>query len=148
MAEESWTKAFNEAYIDLHAAYLALTQLRHLRKGTREEVVSRELGKKDLFGIGNVPADEAIKKWNGIWEKNQNQDQMARVMACITECMQNHWKSWAAFMELCPPDMKKFKIAVPFDGYLLTATTVQRSTLEDRARVLREALDRRARGET
>jgi hypothetical protein len=147
MDDARWRKAFNEAYVDLHAAYLGLTRLRHLRRNSPREVVDREMEKEDIFGIGNMPAAEARAKWAGIWEKAKETDPMARVMACITACMQNHWASWAAFMDLCPPDLRKFKITVPFESYLLTATTVTRSTLETRARALREALDRRTRGE-
>jgi hypothetical protein len=147
MDKEHWPTAFHDAYVDLHAAYLALTRLRHLRRGSPEEVVRRDMEKDDLFGIGDVPAGEARKKWEGIWQKNVQADAMARVMACVAECMQEHWKSWAPFMDQCPEDLRKFKISVPFDAYLLTATTVSRSTIEKRARVLREALDRRARGQ-
>lgn len=144
---DSWVTAFQEAYVDLHVAYMALQRMRHERKQSPADVVERELAKRDPFGLKQVPGDAAIRKWAGIWEKNANANLMAHIMGCVTESMQNHWHSWAAFMDLCPPDLKKFKIAVPFDDYLLTATTVQRSTLEKRARVLAEARDRHARGE-
>ncbi len=146
MASESWVRIFQEAYIDVHTAYIALQRLRHLRKNTSAEVMQRDLEKKDPFGLGKVPGDEAVKKWSSIWEENEHDNPMARAMACVTACMQNHWKSWSAFMDLCPPDLKKHKISVPFDDYLLTATTVSRSTLETRARVLAEARDRHLKG--
>jgi hypothetical protein len=143
---DRWHETFHNAYVDLHVAYITLQRMRHERKQSPPDVIERDLGKKDPFGLGAVPGDAALLRWEALWEKTQNDNAMARIMACVTEAMQDHWQSWSAFMEHVPDDLKKFKIAVPFDDYLLTATTVSRSTLEKRAQVLAEARDRRARG--
>ena len=65
----------------------------------------------------------------------------------VAEAQQNHWKSWTAFMDKCPPEFGKFKINVPIDEYKMTATTVTRDTMMQRAKVLGKAWTLRVKGE-
>ncbi|MHC4601088.1 MAG: hypothetical protein ACYS47_19005 [Planctomycetota bacterium] len=146
MAKGSFYKAFRDAYIDLHVAYLALLRMRHARKDSLELVVKKDMENVDPFHMQSPAGPDAVKKWNAIWAGNDNIEPMARAMACVTETMARHWKSWSAFMDLCDPDLKKFKIDVPFDSYMLTATTISRGTLEKRARVLKEGWKRHVKG--
>ncbi|MHC4777558.1 MAG: hypothetical protein ACYTFG_03155 [Planctomycetota bacterium] len=139
MTEGSWISRWREAYIDLHVAYLAVVRMRNMRKQASSELTQRDMFNKDPFYMEGAPGEEAVQKWQELWKKNQSENEMSQTMACVSESMQEHWKSWAAFMELCPDEMKKSKISVPFDDYLMTATTVSRSTLESRAKALAEA---------
>ena len=49
-------------------------------------------------------------------------------------------------MDLCPPDIRKFKIDMPQTTFV-TSTAVSRGSLEKRARVLAEAWKRHIKGE-
>ncbi|MHC5039132.1 MAG: hypothetical protein ACYTHM_17625 [Planctomycetota bacterium] len=147
MTTESWIRLWREAYIDLHTAYLALMRMRHQRKNSPADLIEKDMKQLNPFYMDGALGGEAVEKWMKIWEENQHDNEAARIMACVTATMQNHWQSWAAFMERCPPDLKKFKISVPFDSYLLTATTVSRSTLEKRAEALAQARERHLKGD-
>ena len=144
---EGWVTRWKAAYVDLHVAYLALMRMRHQRKDSPADLMERDMRQMNPFYMEGAVGEEAVAQWLEMWEKSDQENPAARAMACVTLSMQKHWESWAAFMDLCPPDMRKHKIAVPFDSYLLTATTVSRSTLEARAKVLVEARERHLKGE-
>lgn len=147
MARDSWYKLWREAYIDLHAAYLGVLRLRHHRKKSNEHVISRDMGLLDPFGMDSASGSEAVRRWYDIWEAEKGGgDEGGRVMAAASRAIQSHWKSWAAFMELCPPDLRRFRIQVPYDTFV-TSTAVSRGALEQRAKVLSEAWRRHLKGE-
>ncbi|MHC5039237.1 MAG: hypothetical protein ACYTHM_18170 [Planctomycetota bacterium] len=146
MARGSWFRSFKEAYIDLHVAYLALIRMRNERKNALPLVIQNDMEREDPFDMKSPSGPDAVKRWKDVWVRHEDDNKSKQAMAAVTETMANHWKSWKAFMDLCPPDLKKFKIDLPFDSYMLTATTISRGTLEKRARVLREAFKRHVKG--
>lgn len=147
MAKTSWYTAFREAYLDLHTAYLALLRMRHERHQSLAMVIQKDMENADPFGLANPAGPDAVKRWLALWNKHESAGRAAQAMAAVSEAMANHWKSWSTFMDMCPPDLRKFKIDMPFDTYMMTATTISRGTLEKRARVLKEAWKRQARGD-
>lgn len=146
MAKDSFYKAFRDAYIDLHVAYLALLRMRHQRRNSLELVIQKDMENTDPFKMESPAGADAVKKWKAIWNNDDNIEPMARAMSCVTATMASHWKSWTAFMDLCDPELRKFKIDMPLDSYMLTATTMSRGTLEKRARVLKEGWKRYIKG--
>ena len=147
MSKDSMIKTFRDAYVDLHVAYLALLRLRNRRKMALELVTQRDMEKKDPFNMAHPAADEAVKKWQELFKKYDGGDIDTQIMEAVSEAIGNHWKSWTAMMELCPPDFRKFKIDLPYDSYKLTATTLSRETLVQRAKVLTEAWKHQVKGD-
>ncbi|GEM_PF-2039404 len=140
--KDSWYNKFREAYMDLHAAYLAVLRLRHQRHDSLPLVIERDMNREDPFGKGNPAAKDAVKRWHALWEKHACGDANQQAFSAVTDALKQHYHSWSEFMKTCPPDLKKFKIDVPYDTYMMTATTMSRGTLEKRARVLSEAWKR------
>jgi hypothetical protein len=147
MAKDSWYKSFRETYIDLHVAYLAVLRLRHQRKDSLELVIQKDMEKKDPFEMGSPIGGDAAKRWQALWAKHDCDDLNKQAFLAVAEAQQNHWKSWTAFMDKCPPEFGKFKINVPVDEYKMTATTVTRDTMMQRAKVLGKAWLLRVKGE-
>jgi hypothetical protein len=147
MSKESMIKTFREAYIDLHVAHLALLRLRNQRKMALPLVVAKDMERKDPFAMAHPASEEAVKKWLDLWKKLDGGNVETQTMEAVSEAIGNHWKSWTALMDLCPPDFRKFKIELPYDSYKLTATTLSRETLAQRAKVLTEAWKHQIKGD-
>jgi len=138
MAKQSWYKVWREAYIDLHAAYLAVLRVRHQRNKSLQLVIQRDMEREDPFGMKSASGKDAVQHWIGIWQRHAGQDEKMQVLSACTEAINNHWNSWKAFMDLCPPELRKFKIDMP-QGQFLTSTAVSRGSLEKRATILAQA---------
>jgi hypothetical protein len=145
MARDSWYKAWREAYLDLHAAYLAVLRVRHQRNQSLELVIQRDMEREDPFKMKSASGKDGVKRWREIWGKHAGKDVKSQVMSACTEAINNHWGSWKAFMDLCPEDLRKYKIDMP-QGLFLTSTAVSRGSLEQRAKVLAEAWKRHIKG--
>jgi hypothetical protein len=146
MARDSWYKAWRQAYIDLHAAYLGVLRIRHQRNKSLDLVIQRDMENEDPFRMKSASGKDGAKQWQHIWGKHHGKEMGPRVMAAATEALSSHWDSWSAFMDLCPPDFRKFKIDMPQTTFV-TSTAVSRGSLEKRARVLAEAWKRHIKGE-
>jgi hypothetical protein len=147
MSKDSMIKVFRDAYVDLHVAYLALLRLRNERKQALVLVIQKDMERKDPFNMEHPAAEEAVKKWQEVWKGNECGDVSTQAFKAVSESIGNHWRSWTAMMDLCPPDFRKFKIDLPYDSYKLTATTLSRETLVQRAKVLREAWKHQVKGD-
>lgn len=146
MSRDSWYKAWKEAYIDLHAAYLGVVRLRHHRNQSLELVIQRDMEREDPFRMASASGKDGARKWLSIWQKHECGNLTKQVMAAAAEAIQDHWASWSALMDLCPPDFRKFKIEVPQSDFV-TSTAVSRGSLEQRAKILAEAWKRNIKGE-
>jgi hypothetical protein len=146
MARDSWYKAWREAYMDLHAAYLATLRVRHLRQDSLQLVIQRDMEREDPFKMQSASGKDAVARWRSIWARHECGDLKRQVMGACSDAINAHWQSWKNFMDLCPPDLKKFKIDVP-QGIFLTSTAVSRGALEQRAKVLANAWKRHIKGE-
>ncbi len=146
MSKDSWYKAWKEAYIDLHVAYLGVIRLRHHRNQALELVIQRDMQREDPFRMASPSGKDAVRKWLGLWQKHECDSLTKQVMAAAAEALQNHWNTWSTLMDLCPPDFRKFRIEVPQSDFV-TSTAVSRGTLEQRAKVLAEAWKRNIKGE-
>jgi hypothetical protein len=141
MSRDLWYSTWQRAYIDLHAAYLGVLRLRHHRKKSAEHDITRDMGLLDPFDMHSASSAYGVRKWSDIWESHKGDDATTRVMSAAAEAIRDHWDSWSDFMNICPHDLRKFKITVPHDAFE-TSTAASREALEQRARVLAQAWER------
>jgi hypothetical protein len=136
---KDWYRLWREAYEDLHVAYLAVLRVRHWRKKDPQAEVDADMRRLDPFGdIGRECAAGAVEKWHGVWQAHASDEEKRQVMGAATEAIRNHWESWAAFMEVCPPSLRLRKPALALETFM-TATAGVRDSMQIRANVLAEA---------
>ena len=138
MPRKDFDGLWREAYIDLHAAYLATLRIRHARRGDPPEDSAGDMELADPFDMRDVSGVDALRKWKAICIKHKGFDELTDAMTAGTVAIKNHWDSWSELVKAFPSYFGEYKPLLPSDEYM-TSTAPSREAILEKARILAKA---------